>query len=57
MDSGTRFIETVTPLIWQWGNDEIASGLIKLLFLSIFVIKIYPWLLDIWDKITEHGTT
>ena len=56
MDPGERFVETVIPLIWDWANDEITSLLLQLLFWIILVFKVRPWLSDLWDKITGHGT-
>lgn len=46
------FIETVTPIIQEWGRGEIRALAIELLLTAFFVFKIYPWVMNLWDRIT-----
>lgn len=47
----SEFNQIASQLIIDWAKSEYISLYIALAATVIFVFKIYPWIMDIWDRI------
>ena len=46
-----NFIEIASQIILEWADGVIQDLFLKLILSTIFVLKIYPWAAEKWDKI------